>query len=57
MPYLRLTCPEVPPERRRAIAARLTEAVNQVFWNRRSGMSRDDLRERTTGALLTRRSS
>ncbi|MBV9718493.1 MAG: hypothetical protein JOZ77_04195 [Candidatus Eremiobacteraeota bacterium] len=52
MPYLRITCPETSAQRRRAIAARLTDAVNDIFWNPRSGLSRDDLRERTTVHFL-----
>jgi|GEM_PF-822997 len=48
MPYLRVTCPEMPPEQRRIAAQRLTEAVNEIFWNPRSGLTRDELRERTT---------
>jgi phenylpyruvate tautomerase PptA (4-oxalocrotonate tautomerase family) len=48
MPYLRITCPELPPERRRAIAARLTDAINDLFFNPRAPLTRDELRERTT---------
>lgn len=48
MPYLRLTCPELPRDRRRAIAERLTDEVNDLFYSPRGGPTRDELRERTT---------
>jgi phenylpyruvate tautomerase PptA (4-oxalocrotonate tautomerase family) len=52
VPYLRVTCPEISAERRRIVARRLTEAVNDIFWNPRSGLTRDELRERTTVHFL-----
>lgn len=52
MPYLRLTCPEVGPARRREIAQRLTDAVNDLFYSPRGGPSRAELRERTTVHFL-----
>lgn len=48
MPYLRITCAEIPPERRRAIAIGLTETINNLFYNPRARLSREELRERTT---------
>lgn len=48
MPYLRITCPEMPDQRRRAIAEQLTKAVNDVFYNPRARFTREELRERTT---------
>lgn len=48
MPYLRITCTELPPQRRRAIAERLTEAINDVFFDPRARLTREELRERTT---------
>lgn len=48
MPYLRITCPNLPVERRRSIAERLTDSINDVFFNPRGPLTRDDLRERTT---------
>ena len=48
MPYLRITCPELSAEQRRAIAARLTDAVNEIFYNPRARLTREELRERTT---------
>lgn len=48
MPYLRITCPDLPADRRRAIAARLTEAINDLFFNPRAPLTREELRERTT---------
>lgn len=48
MPYLRITCPEVPDHRRRAIAERLTAAINDLFFNPRARLTREELRERTT---------
>jgi phenylpyruvate tautomerase PptA (4-oxalocrotonate tautomerase family) len=48
MPYLRLTCPELPPEQRTHIAERLTDEVNTLFFNPHGGPSQAELRERTT---------
>lgn len=48
MPYLRLTCPEVSPERRRIIALRLTEELGDLFFSPRGGPTREELRERTS---------
>lgn len=48
MPYLRLTCPDRTPEQRTAIALRLTELINDLFYNPRAPMTREELRERTT---------
>jgi phenylpyruvate tautomerase PptA (4-oxalocrotonate tautomerase family) len=47
VPYLRLTCPVLDPERRRTIAERLTSAVVDLFTPPR-GPSADDIRARTT---------
>jgi phenylpyruvate tautomerase PptA (4-oxalocrotonate tautomerase family) len=48
VPYLRITCPEIPSDRRRAIAEQLTRAVNDLFFNPRARLTREELRERTT---------
>ncbi len=48
MPYLRITCPNLSIERHHAIAARLTEAINDLFYNPRGRLTRTELRERTT---------
>ena len=48
MPYLRITCPDISPERWRTIAERLTGAINDLFFNPGSGVTREELRERTT---------
>lgn len=48
MPYLRITCPEMEPERRYAIAQALTDFLAQLFWQPRAGLSVQQLRERTT---------
>ena len=48
MPYLHLTCPDVAADRRRQIAARLTDAVNDLFYHPRGRLTREELRERTT---------
>lgn len=45
MPYLRLTCPKLSPERYRTIAEHLTEAVNDLFFHPRTRLTRDELRE------------
>lgn len=47
MPYLRITCPALPTEKRREVAAALTDAVVELFTPRR-GPSASDIRERTT---------
>jgi hypothetical protein len=47
MPYLRITCPALDPERRREIADALTDAVVELFTPPR-GPSADDIRARTT---------
>jgi phenylpyruvate tautomerase PptA (4-oxalocrotonate tautomerase family) len=48
MPYLRLTCPELDAERRQAMATRLTDALNDLLFDPRGRLTRDELRERTT---------
>jgi phenylpyruvate tautomerase PptA (4-oxalocrotonate tautomerase family) len=48
VPYLRITCPTLPPEQRRAIAQRLTAAVVDLFFSPSAPLTREDLRERTT---------
>ena len=47
MPYLRVTCPHVDNDRRREVAAALTEAVVEIFTPSR-GPSAADIRARTT---------
>ena len=48
MPYLRITCAELPDEQKRKIATQLTEEINKLFFNPRGGPSKEELRERTT---------
>jgi phenylpyruvate tautomerase PptA (4-oxalocrotonate tautomerase family) len=48
MPYLRLTCPELPLETRRHIAKRLTDEIVRLFWEPKSGQSEDTVRSHTT---------
>ncbi|MBV9277281.1 MAG: hypothetical protein JOZ97_03495 [Candidatus Eremiobacteraeota bacterium] len=48
MPYLRLTCPVLSCERRAKIVAALTDAVNDLFFDPRARVTREELRERTT---------
>jgi phenylpyruvate tautomerase PptA (4-oxalocrotonate tautomerase family) len=48
MPYLRITCPELDAERRQSIAAQLTEATNNLLFDPRGRLTRQQLRERTT---------
>ncbi|MBV9269476.1 MAG: hypothetical protein JO165_00135 [Candidatus Eremiobacteraeota bacterium] len=48
MPYLRITCPEIDASQRPVIARALTEAVVELFFDRRARMTRDELRDRTT---------
>lgn len=47
MPYLRLTCPALPIERRRTIASVLTREVVRLFTPPR-GLTEAEIRERTT---------
>ena len=48
VPYLHVTCPDIPPQRRREIAEQLTTALNDLFFDPRSRLTREELRERTT---------
>jgi phenylpyruvate tautomerase PptA (4-oxalocrotonate tautomerase family) len=48
MPYLRITCPPLNEELRRAIAADLTEVINTLLYAPHGRLTREDLRERTT---------
>jgi hypothetical protein len=48
MPYLRITCSQLPLEQKRAIALKLTDAINDLFFSERGGPSREELREHTT---------
>lgn len=48
MPYLRLTCPALDAQRRQAIASHLTETINNLLYDSRSRLTREELRERTT---------
>lgn len=48
MPYLRITCPELTHEQRTRIAGRLTAAINDLFYQPRGRLTREELRERTT---------
>lgn len=48
MPYLRITCPAESADHFPMIAEKLTEAVNELFFNPRSPVTRDELRQRTT---------
>ena len=48
VPYLRITCPDIPWQRRRAIAEQLTGAVSDLFFHPRARLTREELREQTT---------
>ncbi len=48
MPYLRITCPEIGAEKRAAIAVRLTDVVDDLFYRPREPVTREELRECTT---------
>lgn len=48
MPYLRLTRAQLERDLRVRIATRLTEAINQLFYQDRGRLTREELRERTT---------
>lgn len=53
MPYLRITCAELPAEQRRHIAAALTDTINDLFFSPRARLTREELRERTTVHFLS----
>ena len=48
MPYLRITCPALEREKYAAIAAELTQSVNDLFYNPRGRVTQEELKERTT---------
>jgi phenylpyruvate tautomerase PptA (4-oxalocrotonate tautomerase family) len=48
MPYLRITCPDINSEQRRATAHQLTEEINNLFYSPKGGPSREELRSHTT---------
>lgn len=48
MPYLRVTCPELSPKRRQAVATRLTEEVSSLFYNPKAPTSKADMIKHTT---------
>lgn len=48
MPYLKITCPVLEPAKYAAVAAELTDVVNELFYNPKARLTREDLRERTT---------
>ena len=48
MPYLRITSQQLPSAQRHQVAGRLTAAFNDLLFDPRSRLTRDELRERTT---------
>jgi phenylpyruvate tautomerase PptA (4-oxalocrotonate tautomerase family) len=46
MPYFRITCPELRPEKMRAVATRLTDEASRLFAN--PHVTSEELRSRTT---------
>ena len=48
MPYLKITCPQTYRERFQTIAGRLTDEINDLFYNPKAPTTREELRERTT---------
>ena len=48
MPYLRITCPELSSQRRRAIAEHLTDPIVDLFFDPHGRLKREELREPTT---------
>ncbi len=48
MPYLRLTWPELPAQRRREVALRLTDEIVGLFFEPRAGLTELEVRARTT---------
>ncbi len=55
MPYLRITCPELSNEKRRAIAKQLTDEINILFYSPKGGPSREELRSHTSVHFLAYR--
>jgi len=48
MPYLRIICCVPDSDRFEMMAKRLTETINDLFYNSRARVSRDELRSHTT---------
>lgn len=48
MPYLNITCPDTFRPQFPVIAECLTSKINQLFYNPRARITKDELRERTT---------
>lgn len=48
MPYLKITCMVLETENYTNIAHALTDAVNDLFYNPKAHLTREELRERTT---------
>jgi len=48
MPYLKITSPELNSEQCKIISERLTLEINNLFYNPKARLSREELRERTT---------
>jgi phenylpyruvate tautomerase PptA (4-oxalocrotonate tautomerase family) len=48
MPYLRITCPELPASKRREIAARLTNEIVSLFFNPRANQTEAEVRSHTS---------
>ena len=48
MPYLKITCQQLDNERSKAIAESLTQEINDLYYNPKGKLSREEIRERTT---------
>ncbi len=48
MPYLRVSCPELGTAQYATIASEFTNMVNDLFYNPKARLTREELRERTT---------
>lgn len=48
MPYLRVSCPNLDADTYSLIATRLTDTINDLFYNPKSRLTKEELRERTT---------
>ena len=48
MPYLKITCPDLPAEKYAAIAQPLTNEVNDLYFNSKARVTREELRAKTT---------
>jgi phenylpyruvate tautomerase PptA (4-oxalocrotonate tautomerase family) len=52
VPYLRITCPDLPSAKRREIATRLTNEIVSLFFNPRANQTEAEVRSHTSVHFL-----